>query len=77
METNLNDYEVMTLNEAYKRIQEGRLEKIMLPSSYRRIKENLPTLIKKRLILKDHVKYSGAIVLTDKGIELAKKLQTV
>lgn len=74
MKTILNDYEVMTLNEAYKRIKEGREDVIMLPSSYKRIRENLPHLVKNGLILKDHVKYCGAIVLTNKGINEARKL---
>ena len=74
MKTILNDYEVMTLNEAYKRIKEGREDVIMLPASFRRIKDNLPNLVKLKLINKDHVKYCGAIVLTQRGITEAKKM---
>jgi hypothetical protein len=74
MKTILNDYEVMTLNEAYKRIKEGREDVIMLPSSFKRIRDNLPNLVKLNLIHKDSVKYCGAIVLTNKGINEARKL---
>lgn len=74
MKTILNDYEVMTLNEAYKRIRENRQDVVMLPASYKRIRENLPTLIKDKLIEKDFVKYTGAVILTRRGILEAKKL---
>jgi hypothetical protein len=74
MKTILNDYEVMTLNEAYKRIKEGREDVIMLPASFRRIKDNLPNLVKLKLINRDQVKYCGAIVLTSKGLNEAKKM---
>ncbi len=74
MKTILNDYEIMTLNEAYKRIRENRQDVVMLPASYKRIRENLPNLVKLKLIHKDSVKYAGAIVLTQRGINEAKKM---
>lgn len=70
----LNDFEVMTLHEAYKREKEGRKDRIFLRSSYKDCKTNLPTLISKKLILVDHLKYCGVIVLSEKGIEAGKKL---
>ena len=70
----LNEFEVITLNIAYNRIKEEREDKPFIQADWKACKKNLPTLIQKGFVHKDTLRYAGMIVLTDKGIEAAKKL---
>ena len=74
MDTLLNEFEVMTLHEAYKRIRDKRDDFIIIRASWKRCKENLPTIIRKKLIEPEHLKYCGIIRLTEKGIEAGRLL---
>lgn len=74
----LNDFEVMTLFEAYSRLAKGNGARIFLgQAKYSDCKKNLPILIKEKLINADTLKYAGIIVLTEKGMIAGKKLYDV
>lgn len=70
----LNEFEVMTLHEAYKRIKDGNNARICVPAKFKDCKKNLPILLSAGYIHKDTLKFCGMVVLTDKGIEAGKKL---
>ena len=75
MKTQLNDFEVLTLHEANNRLINNRQDKIFLSADYKTIRKNLPTLINKKLIHVDSLRYCGIVVLTEKGKIAAQKLQ--
>ena len=70
----LNDFEVLTLFEAYKRILVNNQYRVSLPGKFSECKKNLPVLISEGLVHLETLKYTGMVVLTNKGIEKAEIL---